>query len=46
MKSSSEQIGGAAWGRLNSAICEIPLMSLDDFMISIRTKIRDAEFED
>ncbi len=46
VKSSSEQIGGAAWGRLNSAICEIPLMSLDDFMISIRTKIRDAEFED
>jgi single-stranded-DNA-specific exonuclease len=46
VKSSSEPIGGAAWGRLNSTICEIPLKKLDDFMISIRTKIRDAEFED
>ena len=33
-------------GPTKLSICEIPLMSLDDFMISIRTKIRDAEFED
>ena len=46
MKSCSESMGsGVAWGRQNSATCEIPLMNLDDFMISIRSRIRDTKFE-
>src|SRR5262249_43047566 len=30
LKSCSELVGGIAWGRQNLAMCEIPLMRLDD----------------
>lgn len=46
VKSYSERIGGVAWGRPNSAICEIPLTKLEDFMTSIRRGIGDTKFED
>lgn len=46
LKSCSESIGGVvASGRLNSATCEIPLTNLDEFMVSVRSRIRDTKVE-
>ncbi|HEY7573244.1 MAG TPA: single-stranded DNA exonuclease RecJ [Nitrososphaeraceae archaeon] len=46
LKSCSESIGSIVTsGRLNSATCEIPLTNLDEFMVSIRSRIRYTRFE-
>jgi single-stranded-DNA-specific exonuclease len=44
VKNCSEAVGGVAWGRPNSAICEIPIMRLEEFMTSIRKRIGDTKF--